>query len=155
MQTSLMIYHLVVLLNFRNDSILIHLLLSVLLRLSSQLLSFLRQLCLCLILLFVSWSTPQNILELRLLLLQLLKLLVHLLLSLQSLESSHLTLILNPTTYLIVCGHYLLGLISLHVVSCHLFLTDNDSLIIAYARHIYNLSLEFVRSVSVLSLLLA
>ena len=86
MQTSLvsfdLVRQLVIVLNLRYHSVLINGLLSVLLRLSSKLFRLLFSLGLGHILLFVSMSAPQDILELRLLLLKLLKLLVHLLLGL-------------------------------------------------------------------------
>lgn len=102
-------------------------------------------------------SAPQYILELRLLLLELLELLMHLLLILKSLEGGHLVCIWNLAHNLVVTSLHknLLGHL-LHSVGVHLLLANHNPLAVVYSRHIDDLGLELIRAVApIRSLLLA
>lgn len=85
---------------------------------------------------------PQDILQLRLLFLQLLQMLLHLLLILERLESSQLALVLE----LLVFGWFWSSVRGLHhrlaLHLLHLLLSDHDSLVRADPRHVDYVGLE-------------
>lgn len=100
------------------------------------------------------WATPQHVLELRLLFLQLLEVLLHLLLVLQGLEGRHLVRVWQLALVGLLRLHHHL-LLWPHVVGLHLLLANHDAFVVVDAGHVHHLRLEFGRSVPAVSLLLA
>jgi len=108
------------------------------------------------ILIVASLATLEDVLELWLLLLKVLKMMMHLLLVLKGLEGRHLVRGLVELALHVGVGvHLLLGLL-LQGVCCHLLLANHDSLVgIVDSRHVDDLCLELVGCIAILSLVLA